>query len=73
MRKRLTNGKVWLDGDFRELDLVIGPDGKVAEYLEPGVNVEPAGDEIIDAGGALVLPGAIDAHAHIEDGRRDFL
>ena len=43
--------------------ILIGDDGKIAAV---GTSVEvPAGAEIIDANGALVTPGCVDAHCHI--------
>jgi allantoinase len=45
-------------------DLVI-EDGRVAALCAPGAG-GPA-DELIDAAGLVVLPGAIDPHAHFED------
>ena len=43
--------------------VLIGDDGKI---LEVGQNLTaPAGAEIIDAQGALVTPGCVDAHCHI--------
>ncbi|MGN6378656.1 MAG: allantoinase AllB [Gaiellales bacterium] len=45
-------------------DLVI-EDGRIAAVAEPGA--APPADELIDASGLVVLPGAIDPHAHFED------
>ena len=39
-------------------------DGKIAAV---GENIEiPSDSEVIDAGGALVIPGGIDPHTHME-------
>ena len=50
-------------GTFRA-DLAI-EDGRVAAIADPG-GAGPA-DELIDATGLVVMPGAIDMHAHFED------
>jgi dihydroorotase-like cyclic amidohydrolase len=39
--------------------------GRIAALLDPGS--ETAADERIDASGLVVIPGAIDMHAHFED------
>ena len=39
-------------------------DGETIAAVAPGL--DPAGHEVIDAGGALVIPGAIDAHTHFD-------
>ncbi len=70
--KRLINGKLWLDGELRHADLVIGVDGKIAGIQEPSKAQVLDNVEVIDASGCLVLPGGIDAHAHIEDGAETF-
>lgn len=33
---------------------------------EVGPNLQPDGDEVVDAGGMLVMPGGIDPHTHME-------
>ena len=45
-------------------DLVI-EDGRVAAIADPGSGGDA--DELIDASGLVVMPGAIDMHAHFED------
>jgi allantoinase len=50
-------------GTFRA-DLAI-EDGRIAAIVDPGAT-GPA-DEVIDATGLVVMPGAIDMHAHFED------
>ena len=44
---------------------VVIEDGRIAALAEPGAG--PAADERIDASGLVVMPGAIDMHAHFED------
>jgi allantoinase len=39
--------------------------GRIAAIADPGA--AGAGDEVIDAAGLVVMPGAIDMHAHFED------
>jgi dihydroorotase-like cyclic amidohydrolase len=46
----------------RELDVVVRGE-RVDELLPRGAEL-PAGAEIVDATGTVVLPGAIDAHTH---------
>src|SRR5439155_8493676 len=45
-------------------DLVI-EGGRVAAIVDPGSGRDA--DELIDASGLIVMPGAIDMHAHFED------
>ncbi|MDY6873150.1 MAG: amidohydrolase family protein [Chloroflexota bacterium] len=70
--KRVINGKIWQDGVFREADLLIDGDGKVVGIQEPLTGMDAYNGNTVDAGGCLVLPGGIDAHAHIEDGAETF-
>ncbi len=53
---------VTADGEYRGDVLVAGD--KIAA-VGPGLDA-PAGAEIIDAGGAYVIPGGIDPHTHME-------
>ncbi len=68
----ITNGKVWTDGDFRQVDVTIDDVGKIAEIKKPATNNYHTSEKVIDAENCLVLPGGIDAHAHIEDGAETF-
>ncbi len=43
-------------------------DGRIIEVLSVGAG-QPQADEVIDAGGAMVLPGFIDIHTHGAGGR----
>lgn len=72
MSKVVTNGKVWIDDGFRQVDVVINGLGKITEIKEPGELKNLKGEKVIDAENCLVLPGGIDAHAHIEDGAETF-
>jgi allantoinase len=45
---------------------VVVADERVVAVVEPG-SVDTTGCEIIDAGGLLVLPGAIDPHVHFDE------
>ena len=72
MSKVITNGRVWHNGDFRQVDVIVNELGKIAEIKEPGENKNQEYKKVIDAENCLVLPGGIDAHAHIEDGAETF-
>jgi len=56
----IRNGLVVGPDGVREADVAVS-DGRIVRI---GVALEAAGAEEIDAGGLLVLPGVIDAHAH---------
>lgn len=46
----------------READLLV--DGERILAVEP--NLDPTGAEVLDAGGALVIPGGVDVHTHLD-------
>jgi len=72
MKKTLVqNGLVWTEEAFREVDLLIS-DGKIDAIQTAGTFVAEFSGERVDADGLLVLPGAIDIHAHIQDGAETF-
>jgi allantoinase len=48
------------------LDVVIDRE-RIVELSPPGTAATLAVDEVIDAGGLLVLPGMVDAHVHFDD------
>jgi allantoinase len=63
-RTVIAGGTVATDAAVLAADLVI-EGGRIAALSEPGG--AGAADELIDASGLFVLPGAIDMHAHFED------
>jgi allantoinase len=63
-RTVIAGGTVATDSAVLAADVVI-QDGRIAALTEPGAGGRA--DELIDASGLFVLPGAIDMHAHFED------
>ncbi len=61
----IKDAKVLLDGNFQHVNIAIG-DGKIAKVAKVGGGVSSSA-EVIDAHGALTLPGVIDAHVHFRD------
>jgi dihydropyrimidinase len=60
----LIRGGTLVTADHSQRGDVLCVDGKIAQV---GDGIEaPAGAEVIDAGGALVMPGGIDPHTHME-------
>ncbi|PWR19022.1 dihydropyrimidinase [Zavarzinia compransoris] len=60
----LVKGGTVVNADFTQRADVLVADGKVVAV---GPDLEaPAGAEVIDAGGAYVMPGGIDPHTHME-------
>jgi imidazolonepropionase-like amidohydrolase len=53
-----------VEGEAAEGGIVLLRDGKIAAVGGPGLPV-PAGADVVDATGKWVLPGFIDAHAHV--------
>jgi imidazolonepropionase-like amidohydrolase len=51
--------------EVRALMLVVR-DGKV-ERVEPAGSLVPKGAQVVDLGGQFVVPGFVDAHAHVSD------
>lgn len=60
----IKNGKIFtMAGPVLENGCILVKDGKIAEV---GQHIAaPAGAEVIDAGGRMVIPGMIDAHCHL--------
>src|SRR5487761_969066 len=64
-RTAITGGRVVpIEGEPIDGGTVLVEDGKIAAIGGPGFEV-PAGTEVIDASCKWVLPGFIDAHAHV--------
>ena len=61
--------------DFLRRDFRVGPDGRITEIA--GTLAPESGEEVLDARGLQVLPGAIDPHVHFDEPgfthREDFL
>src|ERR1700726_1942985 len=61
----ITGGRVVpIEGDPVDGGTVLLRDGKIAAVEGPGLAV-PSGADVVDATGKWVLPGFIDAHAHV--------
>ncbi|MEZ3501415.1 dihydroorotase family protein [Pantoea sp. KPR_PJ] len=69
MKTLIINGLVVTETRAAPADLLIEA-GKISRVLEPGTMTDDV-DDIIDAQGLLVLPGAIDVHTHFT-GSHDF-
>jgi dihydroorotase len=61
----IKDAKVLLNGGLQHVNIAIG-DGKIVKVAKVGGGVS-SGAEVIDAHGALTLPGVIDAHVHFRD------
>ncbi|MEM4554716.1 MAG: dihydroorotase [Candidatus Anstonellaceae archaeon] len=59
------NGLVVAKSGLRNEDILVGDDGKISK-VGKGLRSQMA-DEVFDASGLIVLPGAIDAHVHFRD------
>jgi dihydropyrimidinase len=58
----ITNGRIVSSEGILEKDIrIVGE-----KIVEIGLNISKAGDEIIDAKGSYVMPGAIDVHTHFD-------
>lgn len=62
MATLIKNGTLCTSSDRFAADLRVDG-GKIVEL---GTGIERPGDEVVDARGKLVLPGAIDAHTHLD-------
>lgn len=61
----LKNGKVFLNGDFKE-EVAIGvKDGKIVSITD--ATDIPEAKEVLDLGGQYLIPGTIDTHMHVRD------
>ena len=63
MKTLLRNGRVALDGNLQQLDVLV--EGERIAAL--GVLEPSSADRVIDASGCYVLPGFIDFHTHVDD------
>lgn len=73
MRVTLRNGHLFHDGRFQQADLYV-IDGRVRSLVPVTSNQPHSDDPTYDLAGAYVVPGLIDAHAHLvlsTDAQRD--
>nr|QNO46207.1 dihydroorotase [Methanosarcinales archaeon ANME-2c ERB4] len=61
----IKDAKVLLNGSLQHVDIAI-KDGRIVKVAKAGGGVS-SGAEVINARGALTLPGVIDAHVHFRD------
>lgn len=66
---RIKNGKIWIENQIVERDLII--EGAKIKKTVKKTETEPV-DRVIDAKGDLILPGLIDSHAHLRDGKLSY-
>ncbi|MEJ5201001.1 MAG: dihydroorotase family protein [Anaerolineales bacterium] len=71
-KKVIINGLVWFDGKLRPADIFITAEGLIGAISQPGKIEVQEGVQQIDAKGNWILPGAIDLHAHLQDGAERF-
>lgn len=67
MRRRFTNLRLPAGDDETAPAEILVLDGRIAEVLPPGSAPSEAEEDVVDLGGSLVLPGAIDGHVHFDD------
>ncbi len=58
----IKNGTIITASESYKADITV-KNGKIAMISE---NIQATGERVVDAAGKLVLPGAIDAHVHLE-------
>lgn len=66
-RRRFTNLRIPAGGDATRWHDILVEDGRILEVSQPSSATEESGEELIDLGGRLVLPGVIDGHVHFDD------
>jgi len=59
---RIIRGRVFYRGRLEPLSIGVGDDGRIA-----AIKKVLRGDELIDHGEALILPGSVDMHVHMRD------
>jgi len=66
----IRSGRIWMEGGFRKGALAI-EGGRISQFFPPETELPP-GAPLYDAGENMLLPGAVDLHAHIQDGAETF-
>lgn len=67
MRTRFLNLRVPAGGDTTVAGEIVAEKGRIVAITPTGQETAAEGEEWVDLGGALVLPGAIDGHVHFDD------
>lgn len=67
MRTRFLNLRIPAGGDETAPSELVVEDGRLVAVTPPRQSGPAEGEEWVDLGGALVLPGAIDSHVHFND------
>lgn len=64
----IVNAKIWTDGQLQKADCLAVTNGRIVHLGNlPGLRLGPK-TKVIDAKRAVVIPGIIDAHAHMMEG-----
>ena len=67
MRTRFVNLRIPAGGnEVQKVEIVVA-DGRFEEILPAGSETAAGGEQWVNLGGALVLPGVIDGHVHFDD------
>jgi len=64
----LRNARAYIGGELIDVDIKID-DGKIVEIKK---DLQRGADSLLDLKGLLLLPGAIDVHVHMRDGREAY-
>lgn len=69
MKLVVKNGIAFINNEFKKTNMII-EDEKISAFSD----VQAPADKVLDAGGMFILPGAVDAHAHLTypEGEEDF-
>lgn len=66
----IVNGEIWKEGKLQTADISIV--GEKIEAILPKHATATDDAEMINASGKIIVPGAVDMHAHIQDGAETF-
>lgn len=67
MRTRFLNLRIPTGDNATSMREIVVENGRFADILPPEHDTAVGGEEWVNLGGALVLPGAIDGHVHFDD------
>lgn len=72
VEKVIVNGLAWHENRLKPVDIWITREGLIGAISHPGKMEVQESTQKIDAQGKWILPGAIDLHAHLQDGAEKF-